>query len=124
MTGCIRKRGWGGFKYQVTAHHNHLRTTDAPAYFQLPCSHKLVLILAQLYLGMPTANSNAPTVDARYVQNLTINIMYNNGTSKTIHLYLSQFIYSFIDTMLPGPGTNNNPHPQYRLCSAVLWNEY
>ena len=69
-------------------------------------------ILIQLYFRMPPANSNTPSVDARYVQNLTINIMYNTGMSKAVHLHLSSFIHHFFGTMLPGPGTNNGPHPQ------------
>jgi hypothetical protein len=57
-----------------------MKITSTPTYFQFSYSYKLP-ILTQLCLGMPTANSNAPSVDARYVQNLTINIVHNTGMS-------------------------------------------
>ena len=61
---------------------------------QFPCSNKLSA-LTRLCLRMPTANSNAPSVDARYVKNLTINITYNTGTSWAVNLHLSLFIHFF-----------------------------
>jgi len=36
-------------------------------------------VATQPYLAMPIVDPNTPNVDARYVQNLTINIIYQTG---------------------------------------------
>jgi hypothetical protein len=42
---------------------------------------------------MPAVETNAPNVDARYVQNLTIHITYHTGASRIMLAMLMQLIY-------------------------------
>jgi hypothetical protein len=60
-------------------------------------------------------DSDAPNVDARYVQNLTINITYHTsaGMLRTLCI-LRSFVYLSIWLSLPVP-TYSAPMPQYYL---------